>query len=158
MFVHTCSRLFLGALPTNLLADGPPRAEDQLDRASWPRLAAFLATGFRSRSRNDWTTLFLGTDACCVPVLEPLEVDKAGQGPHEAGTGAGDAGSSLIDFPSPAPRLGRTPAVAPSKGSIILRPGSHSADVLVQAGLDAQEVQALIQTGAVGASGNKSRL
>ncbi|GAA5883134.1 hypothetical protein JCM3774_005329 [Rhodotorula dairenensis] len=151
-------RLFLGALPADLRAEQHPRAEEQLDRASWPRLTAFLATGFRTRTRDDWTALFLGTDACCVPVLEPLEVDKAGQGPHEAGTGAGDANSSLIDFPSPAPRLGRTPAVAPTQGSIILRPGSHSADVLAQAGLGAQEVQALIQQGAVGAGGNKARL
>ncbi|TKA51389.1 hypothetical protein B0A53_05321 [Rhodotorula sp. CCFEE 5036] len=151
-------RIFLGALPQNTIAGDTPRAEQQLDRATWPRLADVLAVGFRTRTRDEWTATFLGTDACCVPVLEPLEVDDAGRGPNESGVGAGNADSSLIGYPSPAPRLGRTPATAPAKGNIFLRPGCDSADVLSQAGFVAEEVQALVKQGAVGASGDKSRL
>lgn len=157
-FLTCLRRIFLGALPQNTIAGDTPRAEQQLDRATWPRLADVLAVGFRTRTRDEWTATFLGTDACCVPVLEPLEVDDAGRGPNESGVGAGNADSSLIGYPSPAPRLGRTPATAPAKGNIFLRPGCDSADVLSQAGFGAEEVQALVKQGAVGASGDKSRL
>lgn len=100
-FLTCLRRIFLGALPQNTIAGDTPRAEQQLDRATWPRLADVLAVGFRTRTRDEWTATFLGTDACCVPVLEPLEVDDAGRGPNESGVGAGNADSSLIGYPSP---------------------------------------------------------
>ncbi len=46
---------------------------DRSDRTQWPELRARLAAAFRSRTRDEWTVLFDGTDACATPVLLPSE-------------------------------------------------------------------------------------
>lgn len=49
-----------------LSATGLP---DQDDTAAWPGLHATFAAMFARRTRDDWATVFAGTDACVTPVL-----------------------------------------------------------------------------------------
>ncbi|BGP17684.1 hypothetical protein JCM10213v2_005723 [Rhodosporidiobolus nylandii] len=129
---------FNSCLPAHLIPSPPPSSQAQRDRSTWPALSTFLAAGFRTKTRDEWTRLFLGTDACCVPVLEQHEVDAEGAGPFEPGRGltadedkAGDGG-----VPVPAPKLSRTPAHGGSACDILLAPGKHTEEVLAEAGLD----------------------
>ncbi|KAF0960368.1 CaiB/BaiF CoA transferase family protein [Rhodococcus sp. T7] len=78
------------------------------DRSAWPELRDRIAARFRTRTRDEWTTLFQGTDACVEPVLsltESLDDDHL----RERGTYVDVAG---IRQPAPAPRFSRTPAAA----------------------------------------------
>lgn len=76
----------------------PPRG----DRANWPALRARFAARFAERTRDEWTQVFQGTDACVTPVLSLLEAPGH---PHNI------ARRTFRDFsghpvPAPAPRFG----------------------------------------------------
>ncbi|MGW3204332.1 CaiB/BaiF CoA transferase family protein [Streptomyces sp. NPDC001135] len=75
------------------------------DRTRWRELRERVAARFRSRTRDEWTALFEGTDACVAPVLTLRE---APHHPHLAarGTFTDHAG---ITQPAPAPRFSATP-------------------------------------------------
>ncbi len=51
------------------LADLPDRA----DRANWPAIRERFAERFRTRTRDEWTALLEGSDACAAPVLSLAE-------------------------------------------------------------------------------------
>lgn len=84
------------------LADTAP---DRLDEAHWPELRALLAGAFATRTRDEWTALFEGTDACVAPVLSYAE---APQHPHLAARGTYVEHHGVVQ-PAPAPRFSRTP-------------------------------------------------
>ncbi|GAA6015731.1 hypothetical protein JCM10207_008778 [Rhodosporidiobolus poonsookiae] len=141
--------IFTRALPPSLVPHPPPSAANQHNRATWPALSAFLAAGFASKPRDAWAALFLGTDACCVPVLDKDEVDARGAGPFEpdrelsredAAAGGG--------IPEAAPRLSRTPARAARQSEVFLEPGKDTLQVLREAGLGG-ETDELLKKGAV---------
>lgn len=73
----------------------------QHEEARWPALRARLTKLFRSRTRDEWTICFDGTDSCCVPVLS---LDEAAEHPHLQARG-------VFHFtdgqprPAPAPRF-----------------------------------------------------
>ncbi|MEU6700786.1 CaiB/BaiF CoA-transferase family protein [Pseudonocardia sp. NPDC046786] len=76
----------------------------QLDARSWPETRATIAEAFRSRTRDEWTATFTGTDACVTPVLSFAEVTAD---PHMA------ARRTVVDSAAgpqaaPAPRFSRT--------------------------------------------------
>ncbi len=48
---------------------------DRQDRACWPELRRLFADTFRRKSRDEWTAVFRGTDACVTPVLSFEEAD-----------------------------------------------------------------------------------
>ena len=88
-----------------------PGEIDQYDREQWTTLTHRLASCFATRSRNEWTKIFDGTDACVTPVLS---LSEAPLQPHNVAraTFAHPAGPVQ---PMPAPRFSVTPAqVAPS--------------------------------------------
>lgn len=140
-FYSTFLRTLLPALPTHLIPSSAPTPASQMDRDTWPALADFLTAAFRSKTRAEWTAIFLGTDSCCVPVLGREEVDSHGLGHDEPGVElspeerGGDGG-----VPAPAPRLTRTPAQAATQREegFFLSPGRDSRSVLVDAGLGNQ--------------------
>ena len=78
----------------------------QLDIGSYPRMYDVFAERFASRTRDEWTQVFAGTDACVTPVLTWSE---AATNDHL------NARSTVItahgvDQAAPAPRFSRTPA------------------------------------------------
>jgi alpha-methylacyl-CoA racemase len=76
----------------------------QYPRTQWPAIERRLDEAFRTRSRDDWSAHFKGSDACVSPVLDPDEV--AGH-PHIVSRHGERA---VADVP-PVPRFSRTPAV-----------------------------------------------
>ncbi len=56
----------LGLAGNELLAE-------QFDPKRWPEQSTFLQHVFRSRRREEWDRVFMGTDACYAPVLSPDE-------------------------------------------------------------------------------------
>ncbi len=82
----------------------------QNDRASWPEMKKLFTEKFLSKTRDEWSAIFLGTDACVSPVLTFAE---APANEHIASRG------SLIELEgitqhAPAPRFSRTPAGEPA--------------------------------------------
>ncbi|GAA5864756.1 hypothetical protein JCM8547_008299 [Rhodosporidiobolus lusitaniae] len=159
-FYSVFLKLFIEALPPQLVPSPPPSAEDQLDRSTWPSLSSFFTDGFCTKNRDDWTQYFLGTDACCTPVLDKAEVDADGVGPFEEDRAlsaeeqaAGDGG-----IPAPAPLLSRTPGRKGGRASqLILQPGLHSFEVLAEAGLG-ERTKELVERKVVDAGSVKPRL
>jgi alpha-methylacyl-CoA racemase len=95
----------------------------QLDPSGWPVLREKFTEIFASRTRDDWTAVFDGTDACVAPVLSPAE---AAQHPHNAARGVFTEVAGLTQ-PAPAPRFGRTAAGQPTPP---VRPGASTDMVL----------------------------
>ncbi|WP_037635421.1 CaiB/BaiF CoA transferase family protein [Streptomyces katrae] len=84
------------------IEDGAPARKDM---ARWAELRETVAARFKSRTREEWTAVFEGSDACVAPVLSLRE---APQHPHLA------ARATFTDFggitqPAPAPRFSATP-------------------------------------------------
>jgi alpha-methylacyl-CoA racemase len=117
------------------------------DRARWPALRAALTEAFRSATRDEWAKRFAGREACVTPVLSLAE---ARRDPHAVARGLhvplpGPGGGRAMQ-PAPAPRFSRT---VPTLGAPAPRPGEHTAEILRELGVDAGEIAALVERGAV---------
>ncbi|HZM38768.1 MAG TPA: CaiB/BaiF CoA-transferase family protein [Acidimicrobiales bacterium] len=114
----------------------------QYDRARWPALKERVAAVFRTKTRDEWCEIMEGTDVCFAPVLT---IPEAVAHPHNVhrGTFVEVAG---IPQPGPAPRFSRTEAA-------IARPpahaGQHTEEILAEAGLDADRIAKLRETGVI---------
>jgi alpha-methylacyl-CoA racemase len=114
----------------------------QLDRDRWPALRVRFTEVFKRRTRDEWTEIFDGTDACVAPVLG---LGEAPTHPHAtARTGFVDVGG--LTQPAPAPRFDRTPAETPAPP---VRPGEHTDATLAELGLPETEIAELRERGAV---------
>ena len=58
----------------DLLGLDPAEVGDRWDARAWPRQRALLGGRFVSRTREEWSGVFAGTDACVTPVLDHTEV------------------------------------------------------------------------------------
>ncbi|MBV8661584.1 MAG: CoA transferase [Hyphomicrobiales bacterium] len=87
------------------LADDPD-FDRRDDPAVWPQLRAKLAALFLTRTREEWSRLLEGTDACFAPVLTLAE---APDHPHLAARGTFVTIDGVTQ-PAPAPRFSRTPS------------------------------------------------
>ena len=56
------------------MAMDPASLPDQNDTAKWPDLKDLFADVFKTKTRDEWTVIFEGKDACVAPVLELNEV------------------------------------------------------------------------------------
>jgi crotonobetainyl-CoA:carnitine CoA-transferase CaiB-like acyl-CoA transferase len=88
----------------------PDTLGEQLDARNWPQATERLAAVFATRTRDEWTALFEGTDACVAPVLDFTEA------PHHPHL---QARQTFVDVdgvvqPAPAPRFSRTPSSRPT--------------------------------------------
>ena len=108
MAVGALEPAFYADLLDGLGLTGSPLPE-QDDEAGWPVLRAAFAERFAARTRDEWTTVFAGRDACVVPVLTPAE---APEHPHNRARGTFADVDGQVQ-PAPAPRFGRTPAARP---------------------------------------------
>lgn len=127
---------FYRELLRGLGLDGELAAEDQNDHASWPRTRARFAERFRERTRDEWTAVFAGTDACVAPVLDPAE---AGRDEHLAARGV-FADRDGVTHPEPAPRLSATPGAWPGPTP---EAGEHTRQVLAELGYSAAVIDEL---------------
>jgi crotonobetainyl-CoA:carnitine CoA-transferase CaiB-like acyl-CoA transferase len=89
-----------------------------MDREDWPRLKKMLEMKFKTKTRDEWTAVMGGSDACFAPVLE---MDEVADDPHnsERNTFIRIDG---ITQPAPAPRFSRTPnpkPTAPVKANMV---------------------------------------
>ena len=105
MAVGAIEPQFFAALLTGLGLT-PDEVPGQLDIGSYPRMYDVFAQRFASRTRDEWTQVFAGTDACVTPVLTWSE---AATNDHL------NARSTVIsahgvEQAAPAPRFSRTPA------------------------------------------------
>jgi len=109
------------------------REEDAQDRAA-------LAALFRTRTREIWCDLLLGTDACFAPVLSLTEAPRH---PHNQARGTFTEVGGVTQ-PAPAPRYSSTRSEAP-------QPLRNDADALLaELGYDAERIALLRRTGIVG--------
>ncbi len=120
---------------------------EQYDPATWPAQRAAFASAFASRPRDEWAAVFDGSDACVAPVLSLAE---AGDHPHLAargafvpGPGSGPGGGRV---PRPTPRLSVTPQRDPGPEP---EPGADTTSWLRANGVSAEDVEALLASGAV---------
>lgn len=97
-------------------------ADARRDWTRWGELREAVSARFRSRTRDEWTAVFEGTDACVAPVLSLRE---APHHPHLAARGTfTDHGG--ITQPAPAPRFSATPTSVRGGPA---RPGADTSDV-----------------------------
>ena len=84
--------------------------QDQMDRESWPRLKKMMEEKFKTKTRDEWTSIMGGSDACFAPVLE---MDEVADDPHNAERET-FINIDGITQPAPAPRFSRTPNPNPT--------------------------------------------
>ncbi|MEU0843749.1 CaiB/BaiF CoA-transferase family protein [Streptomyces sp. NPDC005962] len=101
------------------IADEAP-ARGDID--SWDQLRAVIAARFKERTREEWTAVFAGSDACVAPVLSLREAPRHPQ-LAARGTFVDEAG---ITQPAPAPRFSATPGRVRGGPA---RPGADAAEV-----------------------------
>jgi alpha-methylacyl-CoA racemase len=112
-------------------------------RSNWPVYRERLAAIFRTKPRDEWATLFAGTDGCVVPVLD---LEEAPQHPHNRARGTFVEHDGVVQ-PAPAPRFSRT------QSEIRRRPPANGQDndsALQAWGLSNEAVDNLRKRGAFG--------
>ena len=112
----------------------------QHDRTKWPQMRAEFEKVFSSKTREEWTRVFEGSDACFAPVLS---FSEARQHPHSKARSA-FLRSANVEQPAPAPRFSRTP------GAVRRAPperGQGGREALADWGFGSDEVKRLISLG-----------
>lgn len=116
---------------------------DQHDESTWPAMRQRFAAIFATKTRDEWSAVFDGTDACVVPVLGLGEVDDHAHN-HARRLLIADEKGDLE--PAPAPRLSRTPGASSGPRPL---PGQHTHAVLAEYGFSDQDIRRLVEAGAV---------
>jgi alpha-methylacyl-CoA racemase len=112
------------------LADDPDMpAQYEVDR--WPQMRRKFSAAFASRSRDEWTKVFAGTDACVAPVLS---ITEAPHDPHLVARRTFEERDGVIQ-PAPAPRFSGGAETAPAAGPPP-QPGEHTRAALESWGVD----------------------
>ena len=127
---------FYAALLSGLGLAEDPLFASQHDRAQWGAQKARLSKVFRARTRDEWCSVFDGTDACVAPVLDPVEAPSH---PHHTARR-----TFIDDQPAPAPRFSRSQTSPPGRAH---HPG-EGAD-LATWGIELNEQQALRDAGVI---------
>jgi alpha-methylacyl-CoA racemase len=137
----------IGALEPKFFADLARRiglderfVERQYDRRCWAEMRESISSILRGKTRDEWSALLEGSDACFAPVLTLAE---AAEHPHARERAAFiDIGG--VRQPAPAPRFSRS---APSTPAAAPEAGAHTEAVLAEAGFSAAEIAALLADG-----------
>jgi alpha-methylacyl-CoA racemase len=86
----------------------PAELPPQMDRSQWRATKERFAAIFKSKTRDEWSAVFEGLDACATPVLSPAEAPTH---PHVAARGTFSALDGVTQ-PAAVPRFSRTPAAS----------------------------------------------
>ena len=111
---------------------------DQLDRMQWPAIGDRLAAAFATRTREEWAAVFAEVDACVTPVLTLAEAESD---PHLAARKSLFRRDDVLQ-PAASPRFSVTRA---EPGPPPRRPGSDTAEALVDWGIEASVVDDLLR-------------
>ncbi len=109
-----------------------------MDPRNWDSLRTTFATAFRTRTRDEWTDIFLNRDACVTPVLS-IEESLALEHNRQRESFPEYAGCVR---PATAPRFSRTQADA---GRPITRPGEQGREILRDLEFTDQQIDELIR-------------
>ncbi|EFK08012.1 CoA-transferase family III protein [delta proteobacterium NaphS2] len=107
----------------------------QYDTAKWPEMIERFNIVFKTKTRDQWTAVFEGKDACVSPVLNLDEVNTHAHNRER---------ELIIDVngvsqPAPAPRLSRTPGKAQeAKGTR----GANTKEILSELGYSDSQIEA----------------
>ena len=113
---------------------------EQLDESNWPAARALFALKFKSRTREQWTTLLEHTDACFAPVLSWVEApDHA----HLKARGTFIEIDGIVQ-PAPAPRFSAT---VPAKPTAPEAPSAATVDAALAAWLEPARINELREAG-----------
>lgn len=114
----------------------------QNDRRHWGAVRERFAGIFRTKTRDEWTRVFAGSDACFAPVLDLDEAMSDAVAQERRMFGALDG----VVQPATAPRFSRTPGALVASAP---DPKGGSAPVLADWGFSADEIAALKDAGAI---------
>jgi alpha-methylacyl-CoA racemase len=125
-----------------LLGLGDEDRSNQMDRSTWPAMKERFAAIFATKTRDEWETVFAGSDACVAPVLSLTE---APEHPHNIARGTFTEVAGVVQ-PAPAPRFLSTP------GEIRWpppNPGQRGDEALADWGLSTDEIDELRKSAAI---------
>jgi alpha-methylacyl-CoA racemase len=115
---------------------------DGQDPTRWAALRERLTEVFAAEPRDHWDEVFADSDACYAPVLS---MDEAPSHPHNAARGSFvEVGGDLQA--RPVPRFSATPSDDPTPST---PPGTHTREVLRDAGLTDEAIDDLLAAGAI---------
>jgi len=112
-----------------------------MDKSRWPAGKAKLTELFKSRTRDEWSKKFEGTDICFGPVLT---LGEAAEHPHNV------ARNNFVEIdgfvqPAPAPKFSQTAASAGRVGDA----GADTDSVLTELGYSAEKLEEMRGSGAI---------
>lgn len=142
MSVGAIERKFYAELMAGLGLD-PTNFPDQMDRSGWADMKRVFAERFATKTRDEWTAIFEGVDACTLPVLSPFE---APDHPHNVARGTFVEVAGVVQ-PGPAPRFSVTPSEISKPPS---NAGADTDEALASWGVPADRIAELRAAGAVG--------
>jgi len=137
MSVGAIEQRFYAELLTGLKLD-PGTLPHQFDMGKWPDMIERFAEVFKTKTRDQWTAIFQGKDACVAPVLN---LDEVGEHPHNKERGV------IVDVdgvpqPAPAPKLSRTPGKASkAKGP----KGVNTEEILLELGYSDPQIKSFFK-------------
>jgi alpha-methylacyl-CoA racemase len=114
----------------------------QMDRTGWDDLRDRFTALFKTKTRDEWDAILLGSDACYAPVLT---MSEAAQQEHIRARATVIERNGVAQ-PAPAPRFSRTAAEVTRDAPW---PGQHTDDALADWGFGAGEIAKLREAGAV---------
>jgi len=115
----------------------PDTLPDQYDRSSWPGLRERFAQIFAGKTRDAWSALMEGREACFAPVLDIAEAQKH---PHALSRNSFIEVEGVMQ-PAPAPRFSRTPSTV--RRPVPAVPGANTDEVMARWGFSESEITEL---------------
>jgi len=128
------------ALFLQLLELNPKDFADRLNPENWQKHRIFFESIFATKTRDEWCTLFEGTDICFAPVLD---MDEAPEHAHNQARGVFVKEGGVLQ-PAPAPRFTNSPPELPTMSPA---PGDDNATALLDWGYSKDDIDRLSKAG-----------
>jgi alpha-methylacyl-CoA racemase len=112
------------------------------DLSKIPALEQKVIGAFKTKTRDEWVTVFEGSNACFAPVLD---IQEAAQHPHNVARKTFMEVDGLLQH-SPAPRFSRTQAATPTVPRVA---GEDTDAVLAGFGYSSEDIAGLRSSGVV---------